>query len=186
MNTLTCRLVARLQWTERVLVVCSQAYAKTLQRGLEHRLATATAKLQALTPPRGRGKRQIKDQAHLQQAAQAILQAHRLEGLLSYTFERQEEHHSHFVGRGRGGVNRPCRVVEQVRYQITSVVRHDAAITALKETLGWRAYATDVPAEHLTLEAAVLTYRDEWVIERGFHRLKGAPPLPQPLIRQAR
>jgi len=171
-----------LEWTERVLVVYSEAYAKTLQRGLEHRLATATAKLQALTPLRGRGKRQIKDEAHLRQAAQAILQAHRVEGLLSYTFERQEEHYRQFVGRGRGGANRPCRVVEQVRYQITSVVRHDAAITALKETFGWRAYATDVPAEYLTLEAAVLTYRDEWVIERGFHRLKGAPLSLNPLF----
>ncbi len=27
-------------------------------------------------------------------------------------------------------------------------------------------------AEELTLEQAVLAYRDEWIIERGFHRLK--------------
>jgi transposase len=164
-----------LEWTERVFVVYSESYAQAQARGLERRLATATAKLKALTPPRGRGKRQIKDEAHLVQAAQAILQAQRVEGLLSYTFERQEEQQTQFVGRGRGAANRPQRIVEYVRYQITAVVRHEADITALKDSFGWRAYATDEPAERLTLEEAVLTYRDEWLIERGFHRLKGAP-----------
>jgi len=171
-----------LEWTERVFVVYSESYAKAQERGLEQRLATATTKLNTLTPPRGRGKRQIKDEAQLMQAAQVILQAHRVEGLLSYTFERQEERHIQFVGRGRGAANRPQRIVEQVRYQITSVIRHETDITALKETFGWRAYATDVPAEQLTLEEAVLTYRDEWLIERGFHRLKGAPLSLNPLF----
>ena len=171
-----------LQWTERVLVVKSEAYAQTLERGLEKRLATATAKLRALTPPRGRGKRQITDEAQLQQAAQAIVHTHRVEGLLAYTFERQVEQHHQFVGRGRGGAHRPQRVVEQVRYQITVVGRDEAAIAALKATFGWRAYASDVPAESLSLEAAVLTYRAEWVIERGFHRLKGAPLSLNPLF----
>ena len=170
------------EWTERVFVVYSEAYAKTQERGLEQRLATAMAKLNALTPPRGRGKRQIKDEAQLVQAAQAILQAHRVEGLLAHTFERQEERRTQFVGRGRGAANRPQRIVEQVRYQITSVVRHEADITALKDTFGWRAYATDVSPEQLTLEEAVLTYRDEWLIEHGFHRLKGAPLSLNPLF----
>ncbi len=69
-----------------------------------------------------------------------------------------------------------------MRYQITSVIRHEADITARKETFGWRAYATEVPAEQLTLEAAVLTYRDEGLIEHGFHRLKGAPLSLTPLF----
>jgi transposase len=171
-----------LEWTERVFVVYSESYAQAQARGLEHRLATATAKLNALTPPRGRGKRQIKDEAQLRQTAQAVLQAQRVEGLLSYTFERQEEHQVRFVGRGRGAADRPQRIVKQVRYQITSVVRHEADITAQKDTFGWRAYATDTPAEQLTLEEAVLTYREEWLIERGFHRLKGAPLSLTPLF----
>ena len=171
-----------LEWTERVFVVYSESYAKAQEHGLEQRLATATAKLKALTPPRGRGKRQIQDEAQLVQAAQAILHVQRVEGLLSYTFERQEDRRTQFVGRGRGATHRPQRIVKQVRYQITSVVRHEADITALKDTFGWRAYATDVSGEQLTLEEAVRTYRDEWLIERGFHRLKGAPLSLSPLF----
>lgn len=171
-----------LDWTERVLVVYSDTYAQTQTRGLEQRLATATAKVNALTPVRGRGKRQIQDETQLAQAAQAILQAQRVDGLLAYTFERQVERRTQFVGPGRGAVHRPQRIVEQVRYQITAVVRHEAEITALKDTFGWRAYATDMPAAQLTLAEAVRVYRDEWLIERGFHRLKGAPLSLAPLF----
>jgi transposase len=169
-------------WTERIFVMHSRSYAEALERGLEQRLATATAKLQALTPPRGRGKRQITQEAQLSAAAEAIVQAHRVEGLLTYTFERQAEQIVKFVGPGRGPADRPQRVIERVRYQITSVTRQEAAISLLKKTLGWRAYATNAPVEKLTLETAVLTYRAEWLAERGFHRLKGAPLSLDPLF----
>jgi transposase len=171
-----------LEWTERVLVVHSQVYAEIMTRGLERRLANATAKLNALTPPRARGKRQIEEEETLVAAAKAILQDHRVEDLLSYTFERQVEQQVKYIGRGRGAAGRPQEVVERVRYQITAVVRDEAAITALQQAFGWRAYVTDLPAEQLSLVEAVLTYREEWQIERGFHRLKGAPLSIAPLF----
>lgn len=164
-----------IEWEERVFVVHSPVYAATLKRGLEKRLETATAKLEALTPPRERGKRQVTEEAALVTAANGILQQHKVEELLSYTFERQVERKVKYVGRGRGGAERPQREVERVRYQIAGVMREEAAIDALQQTFGWRAYATDVAAEELSLPEAVLTYRQEWQIERSFHRLKGAP-----------
>jgi transposase len=169
-------------WTERVLVVHSENYAEIQQRGLEKRLATATAKLMALTPPVGRGKRQIREEAALAQAATAILQAYRVEGLLGYEFERQETHQTRYIGRGRGQADRPKREIVTVRYQMTRVSRQAEAIAALEKTMGWRVYVTNAPPERLTLEAAVLSYRDEWRIERGFHRLKDAPLSIAPLF----
>ncbi|WP_439099715.1 IS1634 family transposase [Desulforhopalus vacuolatus] len=53
--------------------------------------------------------------------------------------------------------------------------RREDAITELEKTLGWKAYVTNESPDQLSFENAVLTYRDEWTIERGFHRLKGAP-----------
>jgi transposase len=164
-----------LEWSERVVIVRSQAYADVMERGLERRLATATAKLKALTPPRGRGKRQIKEEATLIEKANAILEKHRVEDLLAYTFERQVERQVKYIGRGRGSAERSQQIVERVRYQITAVVRDQATISALKQTFGWRAYVTDLSAEQLPLCDVVLTYREEWRIEHGFHRLKGAP-----------
>ena len=64
------------------------------------------------------------------------------------------------------------RVTREVR--VTAVVDHDA-VTAAVQRLGWRVYATNHPADSLTLTQAVLAYRSAYLIERGFGRLKGQP-----------
>ena len=74
-----------LSWQERVLVVRSHAYAQTQRRHLEERLDKAQIALLALTPPVGRGKRQITEEAALESAVQAVLSKHRVTGLLTYT-----------------------------------------------------------------------------------------------------
>jgi transposase len=170
----TC-VCGALSWQERVLVVCSHAYAQTQRRQFEERLDKAQAALLALTPPVGRGKRQITQEAALQSAAEAVLAKHRVVGLLTYTYQRESEQEVSFVGRGRGGVNRQQQVSERVRYQITTVQRNEAAVAHLVSTLGWRAYATNAPKPRLSLSQAVREYRHEYHIEHGFGRLKGAP-----------
>jgi transposase len=171
-----------IEWTEQVFVVRSESYRRALLNGLEGRLQRATDKLLALTPPPARGKHQIQDEAELVKSAEAILKAHEVDGLLTYTFERQETRQTKYIGRGRGHAGRPTREIVTVRYQITAVLRQADAIAELQKTLGWRAYVTDARSDQLTLEQAVLTYRDEWLIERGFHRLKGAPLSLDPLF----
>ncbi len=170
------------EWTERVLVVRSESYRRVLRKGLENRLQRATDELIALTPAPGRGKRQIQDETELVEAAEAILKAQDVEGLLSYTVERQEKRRTKYVGRGRSGPERPQQEIVTVRYQMTAITRQEEAIATLQKTFGWRAYVTNAPAEQLTLEQAVLTYRDEWLIERDFHRLKGVPLSLSPLF----
>jgi transposase len=147
---------SQLKWTERVLLVCSPAHARQQQRGLEQRLETATEKLKALTPLAGRGKRQIRDHSELAQKAEAILKAHRVEGLLEYRDAFQP------------AIKRP-----KARYQITAVVRIPEAIEKTQQTFGWRVYVTNAPVEQLSFEQAVLTTRDAWIQEKGFSRLKG-------------
>ena len=169
-------------WTEQVMVVRSERYRQVMQAGLERRLQRATAQLLALTPAPGRGKRQIPTAGALVLAANAILKQQALVGLLTYVYERQEQRQTKYRGRGRAGPDRPQRVIVTVRYQITAVSRQAAAIAAEQATLGWRAYGTNAPATQLTLADAVLTYRDEWLIERGFHRLKGVPLSLDPLF----
>jgi len=170
------------EWTEQVFVVRSENYRKSQLNGLEGRLHRATAKLLTLTPPPARGKRQIQEQAELLNAATAILKAHNVEAFLTYTFERQEKRATKYIGRGRGNANRPTREIVSLRYQILTVSRQESAIAAHQKTLGWRVYVSDAPAAQLNLKQAVLTYRDEWIIEHGFHRLKGAPLSLDPLF----
>jgi len=41
--------------------------------------------------------------------------------------------------------------------------------------LGWRVYATNAPAEQLSLAQAVLAYRSQYLVESDMGRLKGHP-----------
>uniref|UniRef100_A0A540V8I7 Transposase n=1 Tax=Litorilinea aerophila TaxID=1204385 RepID=A0A540V8I7_9CHLR len=51
----------------------------------------------------------------------------------------------------------------------------EAALQKALARLGWRVYATNAPAGLLSLQQAVLAYREQYVIERGMGRLKGRP-----------
>jgi transposase len=160
------------EWPERVLVVHSPAHGERQGKALDKRLAQAETKIGALTPARGRGKRQFTEEAELVKAIAKVLKAHRVEGFLQIAYVKQTECRTQYVGRGRGSAERDQRVIEKVRYQITDIARHDERIDDLKAHFGWKAFVTNAPATRLPLADAVLCYRHEYRIERMFNRLK--------------
>jgi len=83
-------------WSERVLVLRSPLHAAQQTAGLEKRLATAAKKLAALTPARGRGKRQMTDEGMLVEAMDNVLKEQRVEGLLRIDWEQQIERRTHY------------------------------------------------------------------------------------------
>jgi transposase len=159
-------------WPERVLVVRSPMHADQQAAGLEKRLSYAETKLAALTPPRGRGKRQITDEASLVAAIDRVLTEHRVDGLLSVTWEKQVEQTTQYVGRGRGSVHREKRVIQKTRDHITHIARQADTIAALRQRFGWKAFVTNAAPQRLSLQEAVLCYRYEYRVERIFNRLK--------------
>jgi transposase len=159
-------------WSERVLVVRSPMHATQQAAGLEQRLSHAETQLTALTPPRGRGKRQITDEATLVEAIDRVLTAHRVEGLLHVVWEKQVEQTTQYVGRGRGSVSREKRVLQKTRYHITHIARQADTIAARRQRFGWKAFVTNAGQKRLSLQAAVLCYRNEYRVERIFNRLK--------------
>jgi transposase len=159
-------------WSERVLVLRSPMHADQQAAGLEKRLRHAETQLAALTPPRGRGKRQITDEATLVEAIDLVLKEHRVVGLLSLAWEKQVEQTTRYVGRGRGSVHREKRVLQQTRYHITHIARQADTIAALRQRFGWKAFVTNAGPKRLSLQEAVLCYRNAYRVERIFHRLK--------------
>lgn len=162
----------KMQWEERVLVVHSPAHADRQSAGFETRLGKAKTKIEALTPPRGRGKRQITNETDLLQAITKVLKEYRVEGFLHVEYEKQVETTTKFIGKGRGSNDREKRVDEKIRYQIISVEKNKEKIDEQKKRFGWKAFAIDLSADKLSLEDAVLSYRNEYRIERIFNRLK--------------
>ena len=160
------------EWTERVFVVRSPAPAERQAAGLAKRLATAEHKLAALTPARGRGKRQITEEATLVAAIDKVLKEQHVEGLLRGEWQQESERHTHYVGRGRGSATRQQRVTEPSRYHLTRITRQEGPIRALTQRVGWKAFVTNAPPERLSLRDAILCYRHEYRIERIFNRLK--------------
>lgn len=167
-----CAPVGDAAWSERVLVLRSAMHAHQQAAGLEKRLSHAEATLAALTPPRGRGQRQITDEATLLAAIDRVLTAHRVDGLLSVTWEKQVEQKTQYVGRGRGSVSREKRVIQKTRYHITHLARQDDKIAELRQRFGWKAFVTNAGPKRLSLQDAVLCYRHEYRGERIFNRLK--------------
>jgi transposase len=155
------------KWPERLLCVLSFRYARAQQVALEHRLQQAEAKLLSLTPPLERGKSQYREAPSLKVAIDSILDRYQVRGLLEVTLEREEQEHS-IRAYGR----RPARVETTVRYQVY-VTRSEETIADKKRRLGWRLYATNAPKARLSLGKAVLSYREQYIVERDFARLHG-------------
>jgi transposase len=154
-------------WTERLLVVRSHQYEKTIKKGLHRRLQKAEKALKALTPARSRGKRQIEDEASLLAAIQRIEEQYQVEGLFDYRYEQEVSER-----QVRAYGDQPERTQRQVRFQLT-VERNPEAIAVAEFRAGWRIYATNAPAERLPLDRAVLAYRDQYIEENVFRRLQG-------------
>jgi transposase len=171
-ESVCCLEAGVVTWDERVLVVRSPVHAEQQTAGLEKRLAHAEQKLAALTPARGRGKRQIREEATLVEAIDHVLKAQRVDGLLRIEWEPQLERHTQDVGRGRGSAKRAQRVIEHIRYHINGIARQEGPSAALTQRFGWKAFVTNAALTRLSLADAVLCYRNEYRIERIFNRLK--------------
>jgi transposase len=135
-----------LAWTERRLVVRSRP-----QR------------------PRGRGKRRFTAPPALQAAVEAILTQYRVQGLLAVRYTEQVQKR---LLRRYG--SRPAAVQVERDLRVKAVVDRQAVATAIGR-LGWRVYATNAPAEQLSLAQAVLAYRSQYLVESDIGRLKGHP-----------
>jgi len=157
----------KVSWDERCLLVCSFSYQQSVQAGLERRLVKAEKALHQLTPARARGNRQISDEKSLQQAIARIEKQYKVAGLfqVAYTEEVSER-------KVRGYHGRSGRIERKVRFQV-QVERNQEAIEWAMFKAGWRIYLTNAPQEQLSLTEAVLAYRDQYIEENIFRRLKG-------------
>jgi len=145
---------ATVAWTERRLLLRAAARANSEGEALRQRVTTAETALRALNVP-GPGKPYTLQRERMAAAVRAILQR---QGVAEWV---------------EGAIEAVGPVTKR-RWQVRVTVDEEALETALRR-LGWRVYATDAPASRLALETVVPAYRGQWVIERGFERLKGRP-----------
>lgn len=155
-------------WTEQQWLVRSLHSQVAQQRAMQQRLTDAEAALTTLLQP-GRGRRRPQTPEALAEAVEALLTRYAVQGLLEVTMHSQAH-----TRTKRAWGNRPAQTVTTYALALT-VRRMDAAIAQAEAHLGWRVYVSNQPADHLSVEMALLAYREEYRIERSFQRLKGAP-----------
>jgi len=155
-----------ISWTERRLIVRSLQLAHAQARALEARVSKALAAIAHLNE-RAQGKKRFTDEAELHAAVETLVTRYQVQGLLTLTYRRET-----LTRRVRPYGPRPASIRVEQSVTVTAV-RNAAAVRETTRTLGWRVYATNQPAEHLSLEQAVVAYRAEYVVEQAIGRLKG-------------
>lgn len=157
-----------ISWTERRLVIRSISFASAQEKSLHKRLKKAKTEIADLTRSRS-GYKCITTLNLFWPAVGDILKQYNVEGLLE--IDAVESAIEQYRRRYR---DKPARVETKPVLEV-QVIDNEEAIDAVIKRLGWRVYATNAPIEKLSLNDAVLAYREEYIIERGFGRLKGKP-----------
>jgi transposase len=153
------------RWDERYLIVHSYNLAAAAIRGQEQRLEKAEAALSNLAAKLGDDLEQVNLKV------EAILKRHRVTEFLVVTTTVETITETRYIGRGRPTAKSVQEQVQRIHLQL-KFHRKPTAIEEARQLAGWRLYVTNAPITRLTLSQAVVYYRDEWLLERGFHRFK--------------
>jgi transposase len=156
------------RWQARRLVMRSCPLAQAGERGLRARLAQAPAAVMARNTRR-RGQRRGPDPRALRQAVDTILTRDRGQGLLHV---RDQDPWWERPLRRDGRRDTTVRLEGDV--QVTASIDQGAVAAAVRQR-GWRVSVTPQPPEPLSLQEAVLAYRQEYLVERAMGRLQGRP-----------
>ena len=162
-----------IQWTERWFVVHSDRHAKKQQAGFLNRLEKAEKAVKSSLP---KTKESV---AEWETRLKKIIEEQGLSQFLTIKTQETTRTVKHYLQPGRPTANTPCRYEVYSELSCT-VERQVAAIEAHQQRLGWRIYVTNADPTRMTLQQSVKYYRDEYTVERGFHRFKGGslPVLP--------
>jgi transposase len=165
------------QWTERRLVVRSRSHAQAVERALRARVAKAKAQVETLNQ-RGRGRKRYEEIDDLRQAVVEMVQRHQVEDFLWLRYDQRITRHHKRAYRGQpAGMKDDRQAIVEVRVD-------EVALESAIGRLGWRIYSTNPPSEQLSLDQAVLAYRQEYQVERSLGRLKGRPLSLRPMYVQ--
>jgi len=150
-------------WQEQHLVVHSLKHSKSQEKALEARLKKAQSAIEALNL-RGRGRKCLtEDEMH--SAIDQILSHHKVSGLLKVEYILETK----TVKKG-AYAEYPAQILTVTNVFVRVSANVDAYRSAVRN-LGWRVFVCNDAS--LSLIEAVLAYRAEYIVERGFNRFRG-------------
>lgn len=165
------------EWEERRFIVLSPAYAKKQQAQLQQRVEKAKVAIEKLVERR-RGYNYPKTVVQLKEKVSTVLSAQGCEAYLHVTITEET-----VSKQKRAYKERPARVEKRTDFQVEITAKTENLKQAYR-LMGWRAYATNAPEDKLSLAKAVDVYRDAYLHEHGYSRLKGKPLSLRPMFLQ--
>jgi transposase len=158
---------------EQWMVTRSDAHAERQIQSLLARIEKTESKVCSLKP------KSNETADAFETRAKKILENAKLQDCLHVEVNETITLEKKYTGKGRPGSDSPFKTVEVHKISI-QVQRNEVAIEEFKLLAGWRIYVTNVPANKMTVNQSTQYYRDEWLVERGFHRFKKGqiPALP--------
>lgn len=161
------------RWTERWMVSRSDAHAERKKRAFLKRLEKTEERLNKLKAKKEESFESFRARA------EKILKTQNIDNAVSLKVTDSISHIKKYEGKGRPGRNRPYKMIETRTFNL-DFERNESAIEQSLNLAGWRIYVTNTPENRLSLNKSTRYYRNEWLVERGFHRFKRGkiPALP--------
>jgi transposase len=161
------------EWAERWMVTRSDAHAQRRKKAFRDRLAKADKKLNDLK------SKKKESAAEFLARAEKIVKYHKVDDAISLKIKKSITHKKKYKKQGRPGPDTPYEMVK-IRNLTLSIQHNDAVIDQYLSLAGWRIYVTNISADRMSLNQSTQYYRNEWLVERGFHRFKkgSLPALP--------
>lgn len=140
------------KWEERVLVYRSFQHAKSEIALFEKKIKKAESELRKLTPAPKQGSRQFYEEPPLIEAINKIMDKYEVKSFLTVSYEIESYKNKN-------------RYVIRVEQNIDEIEKQ-------KRFCGWRLMVTNTSKEQFSFSQAILSYRQEWTLERCFRILK--------------
>ena len=159
------------QWLERWLVIHSERHAKQQRAKFSNRLKAVETAVKSSTP------KGTESGEAWRARLQKMLEEQEVEEFLTVQVQEKIHHEKRYLRPGRPTANTPY-CWETWSELSCRIERQEGAIQTHQELMGWRIYVTNAPKARMSLEQSVRYYRDEYTVERGFHRFKrGSLPI---------
>jgi len=153
---------------EKRFLVCSTAFAKSQEDSLDTRVKKAKEEINKLNEKK-QGKKVLKTVEEAETACERIVEKYKVVWLLSYVIMSDTIQKREYKKAKNKKKNEPISVTI---YTVSVVINQDQ-VKKTKAGLGWRIYATN-DLDLMSIEKAIATYRDEFIIERRFDHLKNS------------
>ena len=159
------------EWKERWIVVRSDRHAKKQQTGFLKQLEKVEKAVNATRP------QTTESRADWERRLNKIISEQGFSEFLTVQVQETTRCQKHYLRPGRPTAQTPYRW--DVESELTCrIERQVAAIEAHQHRMGWRIYVSNAGQSQMTLQNSIEYYRDEYTVERGFHRFKeGALPI---------